>query len=202
MARTDHGGTGRGGHARAKHPQPRHKVVGELRRPRVGLDAGRPAAPRASAGMAPDSPRSDGGHCPTHPAQDIRNRVGLRRVAHRSICRHREIHHAHAQNTRALQAPIFACRSQGHPGAPTRDLARGAVHHGMLRIVPLGRIAGHPHRRGSAVRDRVNNARNGRPRAPDGASGHRAHGGRRTQDAKVHTHRRGAAGCRRAPARH
>lgn len=36
MARADHGGTGRGGHARAEHPQPRHKVVAELCRPRWG----------------------------------------------------------------------------------------------------------------------------------------------------------------------
>lgn len=47
----------------------------------------------------------------------------------------------------------------------------------------------------------IHNARNGRPRAPDGASGHRAHGEQRTQDAEVNAHSRGAAGCCRAPTR-
>ena len=63
-----------------------------------------------------------------------------------TVCRHREIHHAHAQDARALQAPVHASRIQGHPGASARDLARGAVHHGVLLIVSLGRVAGHPHR--------------------------------------------------------
>ena len=91
--------------------------------------------------------------------------------------------------------------AKGHSGPPARNLARGAVHHGVLWIMSLRRAAGHLHRRGSAVRGGIHNARNGRPRAPDGASGHRAHGGRRTQDAEVNAHSRGAAGCRRAPAR-
>ncbi len=85
--------------------------------------------------------------------------------------------------------------AKGHSGPPARNLARGAVHHGVLWIMSLRRAAGHLHRRGSAVRGGIHNTRNGRPRAPDGASGHRAHCGRRTQDAEVHTHSRGAAGC-------
>lgn len=112
MARAGHGGTSRGGHARTEHPQPRHKVVGELRRPHMGLNAGRSVAPRASAGMATDLAGSNGGHCPTHPAQDLRHCVGLCRAAHRPVCRHREIHHAHAQDARALQAPVHVCRGK------------------------------------------------------------------------------------------
>ena len=104
----------------------------------MGLDAGRPAAPRAPAGMTPDSPRSNVRHCPTHPAQDLRNRVGLCRAAHRPICRNCEIHRAHPHDARALQAPVHARRGKGQSGTPARNLTRGAVHHGVLWLIPVG----------------------------------------------------------------